>query len=229
MIGKTNAGGGGGSNFAAYLEVSTDAYAVITAVNLAGDTYSGTADSSGDLTLTIRKPGTYTVTETGGGSKTVVVADDGETYEVRIIAFDGSLIVGGVEVIDNGFSAEAYQTGAWTGSVPLISSVTYGTTQYIAVDLPSGGSKSGIYVTTDAVSITDFSTYSFYGHQVTGSYCVAFAIDETGTEQWNLGNLPDSDQTATFGLNALDPSKKWRFGIWIYDVGHAYINELKLI
>ncbi|MBR6836020.1 MAG: hypothetical protein IKM72_08480, partial [Oscillospiraceae bacterium] len=62
MEGITNAvigSGGGGSAFLAYLQVATDPNAVITAVNLAGDTFSGTADSTGALVLNITEPGTY--------------------------------------------------------------------------------------------------------------------------------------------------------------------------
>lgn len=109
MIGKTNVGGGGGSVFTAYIQISTDPSASITAVNLAGDTYSGTADSTGSLTITVHNPGTYTITESYSGmtaTETVVVPDIDRYYMITVITWDGTLYDSGTEYpITGGFDS----------------------------------------------------------------------------------------------------------------------------
>lgn len=110
MIGKTNVGGGGGSSsFTAYIQITTDPSASITAVNLAGDTYSGTADNTGSLTLTVHNPGTYTLTESYSGmtaTGTVVVPDINQYYATTILTWNG-------ELYDHGDEFSLY-TGGWS-------------------------------------------------------------------------------------------------------------------
>ena len=86
MVGRTNAGisGGSSSTWYAYIQVSTDANAVITAVNPAGNSYTKTADSTGSAIFIVSYPGTYTISETDAPSQTVVVADYGVAYSVSI-------------------------------------------------------------------------------------------------------------------------------------------------
>ena len=111
-LGITNAStGGGGSTFSATLQIATDPNAVITSVNLAGDTFSGTADNSGALNLTITEPGTYTVTETDGGVESIVIADNGEIYTLTVIAFNGTMIEAGDTAIS--FESIAYAPGSY--------------------------------------------------------------------------------------------------------------------
>lgn len=86
---RTNAstGGGGSASFTAYIQVTTDASASITATNLAGNTYTGTADSTGALLLEVNDAGTYTVSITGTTfSNTVAVIDNGASYSVTVFS-----------------------------------------------------------------------------------------------------------------------------------------------
>lgn len=85
MLGRTNAGvNSTASQWYAFIQVSTDANAVITAVNPAGNSYTKTADGTGSCIFIVAYPGTYTISETGAQSQTAVVADYGVTYSVSI-------------------------------------------------------------------------------------------------------------------------------------------------
>lgn len=75
---------GSGSDFAVPLVVSTDAGALITALN-GGITVSGTAGEDGTATLTLTAPGEWTVTAKWNGKEksTSVTVEDG--YNVKIM------------------------------------------------------------------------------------------------------------------------------------------------
>ena len=228
MIGKTNVGGGG-SSFAAYIQVATDPNAVITAVNLAGDTYSGTANSSGSLTLTVRKPGTYTVTETDGGVGTIVVADDGYTYVVEVNAFDGNIITEGVP--DVVMSAEAHQTGQLTPVAPTITpNITIA--GHTAIQVSVSNNSSGIYVTADAYDISDYTELIYYcgtSGTSTGSPAIC-AVDENGNYEFLSYVVASSERIIS--ITSLDNTKKWRFGVMVYTTASGtvslYVVNLKL-
>ena len=218
-LGITNAStGGGGSTFSATLQIATDPNAVITAVNLAGDTFNGTADSSGSLILTITEPGTYTVTETDGGVESIIIADNGATYTLTITAFDGNMIVGGIVVVENGFYTEGYSYSTYTATAPTITNNIPDSRIGNSIRVTLNGGLSGIYVMTDLVSISSFSDLSYvaYTDTSTGKYSKAIAIDENDNLT-ELGSLPPYYQaTGTFALSNLDSSKKYRFGVWSY-------------
>lgn len=164
MIGRTNVGGGG-SDFTATIQVSTDPNAVITAVNLAGDTFSGTANASGNLSLVVNKPGTYAITETGGGLASVVVSDYGVTYSVSVYLFNGYIIRNGLYTI---YEMEAL--GVWSGGGGVVANATAteGVSHsdpdetYTCVELEtvSNNTSQCCLVTVDAIDITDYSTLS---------------------------------------------------------------------
>ena len=141
--GRTNAwisSGGGGSNFVAYIQVSTDANAQISAINLHGDVFTGTANSSGALTLTVTEPGTYTVSETGGGTATVAVIDYGVSYSVAVYMFNGYLIKDGY--FETQMVAKAAVWGAsGEGTMPTTTEGVYFTSRF-------GDSYTGIEIAT---------------------------------------------------------------------------------
>lgn len=228
MIGRTNVGGG--SQFSATLEVTTDPNAEITAVNLAGDTFSGTANASGLLTLNISKSGTYTVTETGGGVETIVIADNGATYQLAVNAFDGHIITEGVVVVGGGMSAEGYQTGTLT---PLAPTITENATAYAhnAIMVSIANYSSGIYVTANEFDITDYSTLVYYcGTSASSGSPAIWAVDEDDNH-YSLGYI-NAGSERSISISELDNTKKWRFGVMVYSTNYntasALIIDLKL-
>ena len=119
MIGRTNVGGNApASLWYAYIQVSTDANAVITAVNPAGNSYTKTADENGSAIFIVAYPGTYTISETGATSQTVVVADYGVAYSVSIHVPEPA----GYYLIKNGNPQESFTRA---GAVPSSYSVQH--------------------------------------------------------------------------------------------------------
>ena len=222
MVGRTNAGhaGGGGTAFEAYIQVATDANASITAVNLAGDTFSGTADATGALVLTVTAPGTYTVTETDGGQGTVTVSDYGVTYQITVIAFDGFLVQSGVEKVD-------FTTRAISASSP---SVAYNQIidgeNAIKVQEASGG--IGQYLTSDFYSISDYPylTVRGYGYQV---FVTAVDPQNNITHLGRLSRQGYGVDTQSFILSSsLDETKSYKFGLHLTGSTNGYLVNLKL-
>ena len=74
-------------SFRAYMACTADPGATVTAV-CGAKTYSGLADNTGHVTLTIGAAGTYSVTATLNGETTtavsVAVTTDGDTYNVKL-------------------------------------------------------------------------------------------------------------------------------------------------
>ena len=160
MVGRSNAIIGSGSSWSwyAYIQVSTDANASITATNPAGNTYTKTANSSGAVTFTVAYPGTYTISETGATSVTVVVADYGVAYQASIyaIVFDGRIITDGtpnVSMVAVGAVGKTY-----TSKVPNVSTQqinvggTYYNTKFVSV---SNG--SGMYITEENYDLSSYT------------------------------------------------------------------------
>lgn len=225
MVGRTNVGGGGGSgsSFLAYLQVATDPNAVITAVNLAGDTFSGTADNTGSLVLNITEPGTYTVTETDGGVESIAIADNGATYTIVVTA--GSLIRNGVAIAT--FEAVGYDYLSYTGQAPTITSAQFSGENVIQVDEASGN-YSGMYRTTRTYDISSFSALVFRGCAVTGGSNYILIMDNDG-RTYNYGTIPSNTMAeARYTLSGLDATKTYRFGLWCMNLSKAYIADLSL-
>lgn len=243
MIGRTNVGGGGGSgsSFLAYLQVTTDPNAVITAVNLAGDTFSGTADNTGSLVLNITEPGTYTITETGGGTGTVVVADDGETYSITVVGFDGYIVKDGEH--SSYYEIEG-RAAVWSGGGGIIEepTVTEGATitnagvQYTVVDvlLNSINGTQCVVVTTEKVDITDYDNLKMLSLRMTsGTFGVGLFNDPSGSNMTLIsgtnGYTSGTFDTLTFDVSSY--SGEYYVGAYISkpsnqtDV-HYYIADL---
>ena len=229
MIGRTNVGGGG-AQFRATLEITTDPNAVITATNPAGDSCSGTADSSGELTMTIKAPGTYTVEETDGGTETVVIADNGEIYLLTVNAFDGNFIVNGHAVVET--EAIPYQFSTYTGQAPTVSE-TYDSNRYV-VYMESAAGKSGIYLMKSFVSIADYTDVSITGWgSSTSAAVVKFVLVD---ENNNLVEIAEStnnriDSVVQYSLSSIDKTKKYKFGVLLYGVASSMqkIQQAKFI
>lgn len=166
MIGKTNAVIGGSTwSWYAYIQVSTDANASITATNPAGNTYIKTANSSGAVTFTVAFPGTYTISESGATSQTVVVADYGVSYSVSIYAapsFNGRIILDGQYQIS--MSALAVAAINLTPEAPTIRTNVgkvnpFNQSQYLyCVEYKQYSSNStGILLSANKVDVTSFN------------------------------------------------------------------------
>ena len=159
MVGRTNAVIGGSSwSWYAYIQVSTDANASITAVNPAGNSYTKTADANGSCTFTVAYPGTYTISETGATSQTVVVADYGVAYQISIyaIVFDGRIITNGTPNVS--MTALGTVGKSYTSKAPNVSTQqlnvggTYYTTKFVSV---SNG--SGMYITEESYTVSNYT------------------------------------------------------------------------
>ena len=233
-VGITNAGsggGGGGSLFSATLQIATDANAVITAVNLAGDTFSGTADSSGSLTLTITEPGTYTVTETDGGVESVVIADNGATYTVEVTAFDGVFINNGTVVITNGLTTFGDSSGdyGYSSEAPTVSSTSLGSNNVIFI-YKAGNSSAGYCTSRDYVDKTSFSSLEIMARATTGNVAVV-AIDEDTETVTNVGSITASAVSTlnSYSFSITSLSGKYRFGFREYGVTtRLFVGSMKL-
>ena len=233
-LGRTNAGngsGGGGSAFSATLQVATDANAVITAVNLAGDTFSGTANSSGALTLTITEPGTYTVTETNGGVESIVIADNGATYTLTVTAFNGIFINNGSIVITNGFTTYGDSSGAYgySSEAPQVSNTSLGGSNVVLI-YKAGSSSAGYCVSRDYVNVASFSSLSITARATTGNVAVV-AIDESTETVTNIGSITSSAGSTLieYSFNVTGLSGKYRFGVREFGAAtRLFVGSMKL-
>lgn len=218
MIGKTNVGGG--TQFTAALEITTDEYAEITAVNPAGDTVSGVADENGELTLTFTNPGTYTVTETDGGEEIIAIADNEATYQLEIFAFNGTFISEGAMVVR--FTAYN-QSGS---DLPTVASTTISGESAVYVQQPSGNSTA-VWLTEKAVDISEYSSLIFRGAKGTAAATRIQAIDDQGNT-YPFGLLNTQLQTYTYSLNLMDKTKNWKFGVILVPGNSLYFVDLML-
>ena len=229
--GRTNAGHSGGSSWSwyAYIQVSTDANASITATNPAGNTYTKQANSSGSVIFTVAYPGTYTISETGATSKTVIVADYGVIYPVsiNIPTFDGKLINDGVAVV-------SYSAGGMSGTnlsqrTPSLASLSHEGYNCILVSIGSSG--AGMYVSTNAYSISGYSNLVLIG-QYGESSCGMVAVLEGETTAPAKKQYLQTTSFATFNmsLSDLDSTKKYKFGVFVQSGSEAaiWVNSLKL-
>lgn len=223
MIGRNNVGGGGSSStWYAYIQVSTDANAHISAINLHGDVYQGTANSSGSLVITVYNPGTYTVSETGGGATTVVVSDYGVAYNVSIYNFDGLFIVSGETSVQ--FSAIAYPYSSYTGIAPTIETDYFNDIKVISV---IQGSGSGRYLTTNSYNISSFSQFKV--NAVSNGTSHFFIMDENGGYTWLADATDYYMAEITASLSGFDRSKKYKFGVWLFgEYQRCQISNMRL-
>ena len=229
-IGRTNAGVGGGGSWSwyAYIQVSTDANASITAVNPAGNSYTKTADANGSCTCTVAYPGTYTISETGATSQTVVVADYGVIYPVsiNIPTFDGKLITDGVATVS--YTASGMTGTNLTAKTPSLANLSREGYNCILVSLGSSG--AGMYVSTNAYSIGSYSDLVLIG-QYGESSCGMCAVLEGETSAAKRQHLQiTSFGTFTMSLSDLDRTKKYKFGVFVYSGSESaiWVNNLKL-
>lgn len=229
MVGRTNVsiGGGGGSAFLAYLQVATDPNTVITAVNLAGNTFSGTADGEGALVLNISDPGTYTVTGTNGGEETIAIADNGAVYQVTVIGFDGIMIASSATVVQ--FESVAYSYGGKTGRAPTIGSA------YSSVSILQNANYSGLYKTVLHYNINSFTQLEVRGNGSAGTTNLLYFVLLDDNDNLTLiakntnGTLPDG--TVTYNLPSFDSSKRYSIGFLEYGTANIemYCKGFKLI
>ena len=236
MIGRNNVGGGGSSSaWYAYIQVSTDANAIITAVNPAGNSYTRTADSTGSLIIVVGYPGTYTISETGTTPQTVVVADYGVAYPVtiHIPTFNGTFINNGAEAVE--FSKYEYTYSYYSGRTPFTLENMYYTAGGIAystvfIEQASGG--SGLYITTSAYDRSGFNSLTCKGIKSNGTY-YPVAVDKNSLTikgQWQSMSSTWGD--LTLPLSVLDDHGEYRFGILAIgseqSSASCYLNSLKL-
>lgn len=231
MTGITNAGvgGGGGSAFLAYLQIATDPNAVITAVNLAGDTFSGTADSTGSLVMDITEPGTYTVTETDGGNGTIVIADNGVTYTIEVNAFSGALIENGAEVYGN-FEAVGISYGNYTPAAPTITDTTYTSSgiTYNVKRIYAASGTSGVYRTTIYIDTSVYEKLKLkfaVSNQDSANVSVRFK-DTESENAWNASIwYGDNFTTDRYYPRGYFPAGSYEVGITVVDGASIYLNE----
>ena len=238
MIGRTNAGisGGSSSTWYAYIQVSTDANAIITAVNPAGNSYTKTADSTGSAIFIVAYPGTYTISETGATSKTVVVADYGVAYPVSIYipTFNGILIADGVEMVS--FTTVGKEFSNMGGVAPVVvgSIIYYDAGQSYNVRYATETyNKSGMYLTTNSYDLSQFSSYEFIGTTQSGTnyFCI---IEENSLDVVDQGTISYTNITRLSRSINVDRTKRYRFGFWMIantssgDIGTIYVNSFKL-
>lgn len=238
MIGRTNAGqrGGGSWSWFAFIQVTTDANASITAVNPAGNSYTKTADSSGSVIFTVAYPGTYTISETGATSQTVVVADYGVAYNVTIHVptFDGYLIRDGVEKVS--FTGHEYVYSYYQGRSPSIGygyTWTYSGHTYNGLYVENYNGASGLYITSSAYGISSYSYLQCFGIMNTKS-CYAVAVDESTLSVAVQELVKSGGGTTSVSLSGLDSTKNYRFGLWALGnadysaIESSYITTLRL-
>lgn len=251
MIGRTNAGqrGGGSWSWFAFIQVTTDANASITAVNPAGNSYTKTADSSGSVIFTVTYPGTYTISETGATSQTVVVADYGVAYNVTILVPPPV----GMYIIQSGVPA---QNMSAYGALPTSASVghdspfiTTGVSKrnpvtqqmdYWTLVQQGNQNSGGCYVTTSKISTAGYSTLNInaiYDQQYANLY---FGIYSAISGGWMTVVASTQAQYQTSGgistsLNIAGSSSVGDVYIGVYvinDSSHsntnAYIRDLYL-
>lgn len=229
MKGRVNALSGSRLSFVAYLLISTDAGAQISAANTTGDTYSGTADSTGSLVLTVYNFGLYTITAViTGESTTVAVVENGHSYNVTITAWNGQLYDTGNEY--------TFKTGGWVAddgrpySGYMRVKPTVQKLEDKMIVRVNGPTKIGAFLTTNTIDITNFtkmyvtcsadyyvnvSQYDgmneFYLLDAFGQYAVptSFSIDNT------------KNYTLDANINGYSGEYQVGFNIRSYD----YINQ----
>lgn len=227
MIGRTNVGGG--SPFSATIQVTTDPNAAISAVNLAGDTYEGVADATGALTLRVSKPGTYTITESGGGVETLAVADDGQTYQIEVVAFDGVLLDDGVDTHGImelvGITYDLYTPNALT--ISSYSEMFDGGIEYSVVWLNEGTSgRAGAYRTSETIKTNNFSSIKVSCF-VQSSFYVAFFDEDDNVEWSQYFSVYGAHLNTPYVVSGF-PSGNYRIGVFILSAGSFAINDLIL-
>ena len=211
MIGKTNVGGGG-SNFVAYIAVATDPNALISAVNLAGDVFTGTANSSGSLVLTVRNPGTYTLSETGGGTGSVVVSDYGVTYSVSVYYFGGYFIRNGLFTI-----YEMDARGIWSGGGGVIANMTItegvsfsdndGNYTGVELETQSGNTSQCCLVATQPIDLTDYSSLKMAAMRTdTSTFGVGIFTREVISDDYVVATLVAGTSLSAYYNRLLDVS-----------------------
>lgn len=238
MVGRTNVGGGG-STFSATLQITTDANATIVAVNPAGNRFTGTANSSGSLSLTINKPGTYTVTATSGStsaSGTVAVADNEGTVAFTLYTWNGQLYYRGNEY-------EEY-TGGWIASNSYIynpysktgttATLEKGSSSMVAEwDLASLSRVAYHYATgvriTDTFDITDYDTLTIVyegstpdqsSSQTARVSLFICSSDGSSTQVTTLTSITSGETTATLDISSYSGS--YYIGVSFLDVQNQY-------
>lgn len=233
MIGRTNVGGNApASLWYAYIQVSTDANAVITAVNPAGNSYTKTADSTGSAIFIVSYPGTYTISETDAPSQTVVVADYGVVYPVSIYlpTFNGILISDGSEAVS--FTTAGKEWSSYGGVAPSVSNqvITVSGNSYNVRYVYETSGKAGIYITEDAYDVSTYSELVIIGYSSVGTnyFCL---LNENTLDVVKQNTMLGSFGTKSLSLSDVDKTKKYRVGVWALgnniDGARSYINNLK--
>ena len=247
MIGRTNACSGSGSSslWYAYIQVSTDANAVITAVNPAGNSYTKTADSTGSAIFIVSYPGTYTISETDAPSQTVVVADYGVAYSVSIHVPPPAgtyLILNGnpqvtfsrAAAIPSSYS-QSHETPYITTGVSKTNPVTGATENWLLYQQGSANS-GGCYFTSSVVDLTRYSKLCinmFYDQVYANLY---FGIFSSVSGGWvNVVSSTQAQYQTTSILTYLNISLNSSYYIGVYglnDSSHSntniYIRDLYL-
>jgi len=117
IINMVGGSGGGFGSFAATLNVTTSAGATVSATSTSsGKTFSGTAGINGVCSLAIKAPGTYAITATLDGAiatGSIVVADNGYTYNLTVLFWNGELYDAGNEFpeLTGGWITHTMDTG----------------------------------------------------------------------------------------------------------------------
>ena len=169
--------------------------------------------------MNISQPGTYTVTETEGGSKTVVISDYGETYTIEIYAFDGTFIADGIRKVN----FETYLISG--GTLPTVTTKTVDLLTVLEVSQPTG--SNSIYRTQDFYDISEYTKLRIRGNR-SSSYISISVFDEQGN-QIVFANFPDYYQTSEHSLSSLDSTKKYKFGVQLNTGWTVDFVDLKLI
>lgn len=237
MVGRSNAIIGSGSvwSWYAYIQVSTDANTSITAVNPAGNSYTKTADANGSCTFTVAYPGTYTISETGTTSKTVVVADYGVIYSVSIHlpVFSGILINDGAEAVD--FSEYGYHYSSYTERTPYIlqeMGYTAGGVLYSTVYIEMASNYSGLYITTNAYDKTGFTKLTCKGIKSNGTYYPVAVAKNSLTIAAQSYVISANWGDTTVSLTGINDGE-YRFGILAIgssssSTATCFLNSMKL-
>ena len=236
MVGRTNVfSGTQTSQWYAYIQVSTDANAVITAVNPAGNSYTKTADSTGSAIFIVAYPGTYTISETGATSQTVVVADYGVAYSVsiHIPTFNGILINDGAEVVD--FSEYGYHYSSYNERTPYVlqnMGYTVGGVLYNTVYIEMSSGYSGLYISTNAYDRSGYSNLIAKGIKSNGIFYPVAVSKNSLTIQALSYSMSSSWGDITVSLSGLDDYGEYRFGILAIGSSETtatcYLNSLKI-
>lgn len=236
MVGKTNVGGGGGSgsNFLAYIQVTTDANAQISAVNPHGDTFVGTANSSGSLILTVTAPGTFTVSETDGGTATVDVINYGVAYSVSVFAFTGYFITDGLFTASMDASALGWASGGIVAAPTIQTNVTFINdwgNYYTGVELTITKNYQGVLITSSKIDVTDYDSLVIKTHQSEGIFYTALfdTITDSTAHTVVMSSETRNRADLTTSLDISSYSGEYYVGVCalgIYDDSVLYIKDL---